>query len=671
MKQAYLAGMMALGLLAMAGFSEAAISVSLTVTERAQVERTGELAAGGVPLPRGAVKDVNSFVVMNAQGKAIPAQFTVLNRWPSDASVRWMLVQFPVTVGAGKSQSFTLKQGGHNPRPKHTLSVTEGRDVVTVDTGVLRFTVKKQGFALFNTVTILDEAGRSLKPGPGLCGDGFVVKTLSGGTYTTAGDADAQVTLEDVGPLRATIRVDGRHKEPSGRSLFSYRVRIYATAGSRAVRVQYVFAHDEGPWSSEPVEVKELSLTLKPRSSGPVTAHLGGTGKGYVMALDGKGSVRQLVKTSESYALSGALTGSGPAKAAQDLNLGWCALTGDNLSVTAAVHWFWQLYPKAYTLKGNGELKIELVPPDAAEPAHIYRGMSKTHDLLFVFDSKKVPARELAVGFQKPLFVKCPPAWYCQETLGMGLLVSSDYEGTRPEFAQFVKVVDEGFNKQIDYIHQFRNRVVDPARQVDSYGMIHFGDGFHHATGSGHRNLQWDNCYYSYTHLLAMQFARTGNDRILDTLREAATYEGDSGIGWDSAEVAAPRVCPGAYHIGGFSDFRNSLSGSWNFYKPIGMMDLFYLTGDRRHQDAALANFNWTLTHDGYDIYHNPRSVRAGLRALVHGYLATGNESFLYIAREVARKTVRFYRTHGHFAPIRNSRFMCPNALEGLCAYHE
>ena len=64
--------------------------IPLTVTNRADVDRSGELAAGGVPLPRGAFKSMDNFLVVDRNDTPLPTQFTILNRWPADQSIRWI-----------------------------------------------------------------------------------------------------------------------------------------------------------------------------------------------------------------------------------------------------------------------------------------------------------------------------------------------------------------------------------------------------------------------------------------------------------------------------------------------------------------------------------------------------------------------------------------------------
>ena len=639
----------------------AGLNVPLTVTNRSDLPRDTELAAGGVPLPIGALKDESQLRLVDAAGKHVPAQFTVLNRWPVDKSIRWVLVQVPVKIDAKATLKYTLKRGRYLlPKWNHQVVVTEpkGKDnSYIVDTGVMRFTVNRRNFALFDRVVLLDKGKEIPLGGPGACGKGFTITTEKRGTFNTANDADCTLRIEDAGPLRATLVAEGKHKNDKGEALFDYQVRIYAVAGSRAVRVQYVFTNSEGQWPKELIDLRNVSLALKLDAKAPFTRWL----------IDPK-SRRDVADANTQATLDSAKTRyyEGPAVA---------GLAAKGAGVAAAVRWFWQLRPKSMTVAPNGALTVNVI--DAAAPreaVHFYPGMSKTHDLLFQFTGpgESLDDQNAPRLFQDPLFVKCEPSWYCQQTLSLGRLVSADYKGYKPEFQQLRKTIDDGFVQQIKTIRRLRKNVVDRKRDLDSFSVIHFGDGYHHTKRLGdHKGIEWDNCYYSYTHLLAMQYCRTADDLIFDTLREAATFEGDITVVWHKGRLGAPRVNPGAYHIGGFTGWRRFNSGTYNFYKPLGMLELFYLTGDRRHQEAGLANLRWMLRAIGYNMLNNPRSCGAGCRAAVHGYLATGNIDYLYHARRMARHAIGMQKTYGHFAPVRNSIFMAPNALEGLCVYHE
>ncbi|MGQ9662854.1 MAG: exo-rhamnogalacturonan lyase family protein [Kiritimatiellia bacterium] len=644
-----------------------ALTIPLTVTNRGTLPSRGELARGGVPMPLGKLKSTENMQVLDAERKAVPTQFTVLNRWPADGSIRWVLLEFPVEIDADQTKQFTLVTDSTIPsgKPAVVVKVNETPDNITVDTGPLRFTVRKNGFALFDTVSVVDRGLELPIAGPLACLNGFTIVTTDGSTLDTIHDRSCTVKVEEAGPLRVTLLAEGRHTTGTAPTPFSYQVRIHATAGSSAVRVQYVLTNDEGKWPDELIDIRRLYLSLG--------AKLGSAVRRFAITPDGTrdeplGSAQPL--TLAQYVQRAAPDNKryyeGPAVVG--------AVNPQGMAVAAAVRWFWQLRPKSMLVRPDGLLTLNLVDaPAPEEPVHFYPGMSKTHDLLFLFTPPtRTPHDWAAVNnFQSPLFVKCKPSWYCQETLSLGRLVSADYPGYRPEFQNVRKAIDDSFVEQVRVIRELRAKVHDPQRNEDSYHVIHFGDGFHHFVSSSHVGIQWDNCYYSYTHLLAMQYCRTADDLFLDTLREAASFESDISFSWHKSTLGAPRVNPGAYHIGGFTGFDRFLSDSYNFYKPIGMLEAYYLTGDRRYWEAGLTNLRWMLFHNGYNMLNNPRSCGAGLRAAVHGYLATGDLDYLHLARRLTRYAITMYRTYGHFAPVPNSIFMCPNALEGLCIYHE
>jgi hypothetical protein len=101
----------ALALLA-AAIPAAALDVPLTVEERFGARRALQPAAGGIPLPRGLMKDVSALRVVDEAGKEVPAQFTVLGKWWPDESVKWVLVEFQADLAPGSVRTWRLKDGG-------------------------------------------------------------------------------------------------------------------------------------------------------------------------------------------------------------------------------------------------------------------------------------------------------------------------------------------------------------------------------------------------------------------------------------------------------------------------------------------------------------------------------------------------------------------------------
>jgi len=71
----------------------AELPVRLTVAETGGVVRPNWPVTSGVPLPRGAVKDVRALALKDTAGTPVPCQVDAVTRWP-DGSLKWVEVNF-------------------------------------------------------------------------------------------------------------------------------------------------------------------------------------------------------------------------------------------------------------------------------------------------------------------------------------------------------------------------------------------------------------------------------------------------------------------------------------------------------------------------------------------------------------------------------------------------
>ncbi|MFP3588780.1 Tat pathway signal sequence domain protein, partial [Paraburkholderia sp. SIMBA_055] len=140
-------------------------------------------------------------LALTADGETRPAQFWPLATWP-DGSVKWAGVAVPASPFA--AASITV---GDNPAPESPVSVGDADDAVTVDNGLLTLVVPRRGSALFSSLsrrgTVVAENGRlvsALADGPS-----------SRDARTDLAGVTDTVTVEQTGPVRAVIRVDGHH----------------------------------------------------------------------------------------------------------------------------------------------------------------------------------------------------------------------------------------------------------------------------------------------------------------------------------------------------------------------------------------------------------------------------------------------------------------------------
>jgi hypothetical protein len=53
-----------------------------------------------------------------------------------------------------------------------------------------------------------------------------------------------KAVVEQSGPLRGVVRLEGRHKGPAGRQWLPFVVRLYFYAGSNSIRIMHTFIYD-------------------------------------------------------------------------------------------------------------------------------------------------------------------------------------------------------------------------------------------------------------------------------------------------------------------------------------------------------------------------------------------------------------------------------------------
>ena len=134
------------------------------------------------------------------------------------------------------------------------LKIGEDQDAVTVDTGKVKFSVNKHKFGLIDALWLDGE--QILTPGkPG----GFYLTGPDGTVYTSLAAPD-EVVVEESGPVRAVVRISGKHQSSDGRKLFTYTVRMHAWAGQPYIRLQHTFGNDNG--ATDFTDLKSLVMKL-------------------------------------------------------------------------------------------------------------------------------------------------------------------------------------------------------------------------------------------------------------------------------------------------------------------------------------------------------------------------------------------------------------------------
>jgi len=190
----------------------------------------------GSPWPRGALKPSASLRAMSAGGE-IPLQTWPLAYWP-DGSLKWTghAVAGPLTAETVRIEP------GKPSKPAAPVTVASTVDQITITTGDLVCRLAHQGSALIPSVT---RGGReALRNGRLVCLRQDRSQAEAGVLRTEAFESKVtSATVEQSGPVRALVRLDGMHRGVGGREWLPFSVRVAVSAGGGMV-LTHTFTFD-------------------------------------------------------------------------------------------------------------------------------------------------------------------------------------------------------------------------------------------------------------------------------------------------------------------------------------------------------------------------------------------------------------------------------------------
>ncbi|MGQ3053167.1 MAG: exo-rhamnogalacturonan lyase family protein, partial [Roseateles sp.] len=194
----------------------------------------------GLPWPRGQHKKDQAFHALDSQGKPLPLQTWPLAWWP-DGSLKWTAHALPAGVDAGARPSIRPGKGATPSGAR--VTVREEAEFVEVDTGVIRAMLPRQGSQLVRSI---ERDGREILRAATLIAqtDDKPDNDQGDVTHTRFDARIAKLTVEQTGPVRAVIKVDGQHRSARGREWLPFTVRFYFYAGAESLRMMHSFVFD-------------------------------------------------------------------------------------------------------------------------------------------------------------------------------------------------------------------------------------------------------------------------------------------------------------------------------------------------------------------------------------------------------------------------------------------
>ena len=188
----------------------------------------------GQPWPRGTVP---AGTPLGLRG-GVPVQSWVTATWP-DGSVKWSA--HAIGPQADPAPRYEVVPGEHPGTPGRPLLLDQTPERIVVDTGVVAWTLPRRGETLVRN---------AIRDGREIARDVRLVSLWQAGPTEDTGTVRHElhgriddVTVERTGPVRAVVRVEGRHTG-AARTWLPFVVRLYFYAGADDVRVVHTMLWD-------------------------------------------------------------------------------------------------------------------------------------------------------------------------------------------------------------------------------------------------------------------------------------------------------------------------------------------------------------------------------------------------------------------------------------------
>jgi hypothetical protein len=195
----------------------------------------------GTPWPRGKQRETKNFALHAADQKLYPLQSWPLAYWP-DGSLKWTAHALPPGEVTGSGPFEVVAKTGA-AKLAVSVSVKESDSAIEVDTGKFVCRLSRTGANVIDSVS--RDGREALRAGK--------LVLLRQDRAASSGDAPVRqesfesaiekVTVEQRGPLRVVVRIEGKHAKGT-RQWLPFTLRLYFYAGSESLRVLHTIVFD-------------------------------------------------------------------------------------------------------------------------------------------------------------------------------------------------------------------------------------------------------------------------------------------------------------------------------------------------------------------------------------------------------------------------------------------
>ncbi|NIK75265.1 hypothetical protein FHS15_000363 [Paenibacillus castaneae] len=219
----------------------------------------------GIPWKEGELHRDEPLALQHAgSGQAVAMQSWPAAYWP-DGSVKW---------SAHAAASLSPTSGGYrvvkgnSVEAAHKVTVQETEESIILNSGIMTCSVRKRGDKLIDSI---------VRNGTLVCSGGSLIavkesrhavsgaRTIREESFTCA---IHKATVEQRGPVRAVVKLEGKHRSESGtREWLPFSLRVYVYAGLETIRIVHTFHYDGNPNGDY---IKALGISFKVPMRGPL-----------------------------------------------------------------------------------------------------------------------------------------------------------------------------------------------------------------------------------------------------------------------------------------------------------------------------------------------------------------------------------------------------------------
>ena len=397
-----------------------------------------------------------------------------------------------------------------------------------------------------------------------------------------SGDFRAQsavIAVEENGPQRAVIRVDGKYRR-GDREVNAFRLRIIARHGEPYLQMEHTLVYDQEPAN---YLIGGLSLDWP--------------ALGQTLAVPGPKEILAATKTAELQTLSCdqyRLTADGKTQTVDGRPLGWVDVAGPEVGTMLLLRDIWRQWPGAVAASPDrihvsfwpAGRQLDLRNIQDNFPGSDARGLAKTQRVLVLAHAPKADDRsDWGARLDAPLTVMADPQWTSASEV-VGPIRPYDPENYPGEEVA-LEHVQAGMELQQDH--------------YKVYGLLDYGD-FHHRWDRDknqwmktyrywvNNETTYDPCMYYVWHLLL----RSGNPHHFRFMEARQMHLID--VDTCHSDLNLPERVPGGYasrhhHLPGIQHRhdRQHWNGSLCHHHTTieDPLLFYYLTGNRRGLDVA------------------------------------------------------------------------------------